>query len=179
MRCPTSRRPRPDVSRREVVVTGLGATTPLGGDVASTWEAMVAGRSGVVALTQDWAQQLPVRIAAPMKVDPGSVIDRIKLRRLDRSEAAALIAAHQAWADAGLADAGVDGERLAVVVGSGIGGAPPPLQHGDPPGGAPARQGGPPPPPQPMAQRPRPPGGLGRGGGGGGHPPARPRPPRA
>ena len=111
------------MSRRQVVVTGLGATTPLGGDVASTWEAMVAGRSGVVALTQDWAQQLPVRIAAPMKVDPGSVIDRIKLRRLDRSEAAALIAAHQAWADAGLADAGVDGERLAVVVGSGIGGA--------------------------------------------------------
>src|SRR5438874_4221983 len=123
MRCPTSRRPRPDVSRREVVVTGLGATTPLGGDVASTWEAMVAGRSGVIALTQDWAQQLPVRIAAAMKVDPGTVIDRVKLRRLDRSEAAALIAAHQAWADAGLADSGVDGERLAVVVGSGIGGA--------------------------------------------------------
>src|SRR5256886_9018557 len=123
MRCPTSRRPRPDVSRREVVVTGLGATPPLGGDVASTWEAMVAGRSGVIALTQDWAQQLPVRIAAAMKVDPGTVIDRVKLRRLDRSEAAALIAAHQAWADAGLADAGVDGERLAVVVGSGIGGA--------------------------------------------------------
>src|SRR5213082_1951620 len=118
MRCPTSRRPRPDVSRREVVVTGLGATTPLGGDVASTWEAMVAGRSGVIALTQDWAQQLPVRIAAAMKVDPGTVLDRVKLRRLDRSEAAALIAAHQAWADAG-----VDGERLAVVVGSGIGGA--------------------------------------------------------
>jgi 3-oxoacyl-[acyl-carrier-protein] synthase II len=110
-------------------VTGLGATTPLGGDVASTWEAMVAGRSGVSALTQDWAAQLPVRIAAPMKVDPSEVIERVKMRRLDRSEAAALIAAHQAWADAGLAGSdGVDGgsvdeERLAVVVGSGIGGA--------------------------------------------------------
>ena len=88
------------MSRREVVVTGLGATTPLGGDVASTWEAMVAGRSGVVAITEDWAQQLPVRIAAFMKADPGTVMDRVKLRRLDRSEAAALIAAHQAWADA-------------------------------------------------------------------------------
>jgi 3-oxoacyl-[acyl-carrier-protein] synthase II len=104
-------------------VTGLGATTPLGGDVASTWAAMVAGQSGVAALTQEWAAQLPVRIAASMKVDPSEIIDRVKLRRLDRSEAAALIAAHQAWADAGLAASGVDQERLAVVVGSGIGGA--------------------------------------------------------
>jgi 3-oxoacyl-[acyl-carrier-protein] synthase II len=111
------------VSRPEVVVTGLGATTPLGGDVASTWEAMVAGRSGVAALTQEWAQPLPVRIAAQMKVDPAGVIERVKMRRLDRSEAAALLAAHQAWADAGLAGTEVDGERLAVVVGSGIGGA--------------------------------------------------------
>ncbi len=104
-------------------MTGLGATTPLGGDVASTWEAMVAGRSGVSALTQEWATRLPVRIAAQLKVDPAEVMDRVKLRRLDRSAATALIAAHQAWADAGLADAGVDPERLAVVVGSGIGGA--------------------------------------------------------
>jgi len=112
------------MSRPEVVVTGLGATTPLGGDVASTWEAMVAGRSGVGPLTHDWAQQLPVRIAAEMKVDPAAVLDRVKLRRLDRSEAAALIAAHQAWADAGLAGGtGVDPERLAVVMGTGIGGA--------------------------------------------------------
>jgi 3-oxoacyl-[acyl-carrier-protein] synthase II len=107
----------------EVVVTGLGATTPLGGDVASTWDAMVAGRSGVGALTQEWAAQLPVRIAAQLAVDPSEVIDRVKLRRLDRSEATALIAAHQAWADAGLADSGLDPERLGVVVGSGIGGA--------------------------------------------------------
>src|SRR5689334_8429721 len=110
------------MSRREIVVTGLGATTPLGGDVASTWEAMLAGRSGVVALTEPWAPQLPVRIAATMKVDPSAVLDRVKLRRLDRAEAAALIAAHQAWDDSGLAGGGVDGERLAVVVGTGIGG---------------------------------------------------------
>ncbi|MCP3785957.1 beta-ketoacyl-ACP synthase II [Micromonospora sp. A3M-1-15] len=111
------------MSRPDVVVTGLGATTPLGGDVASTWDAMLAGRSGVSALTQEWAAQLPVRIAAQLAVDPSTVLDRVKLRRLDRSEAIALVAAQQAWADAGLADSGLDPERLAVSVGSGIGGA--------------------------------------------------------
>jgi 3-oxoacyl-[acyl-carrier-protein] synthase II len=111
------------VSRPDVVVTGLGATTPLGGDVASTWDAMLAGRSGVKAMTHEWAASLPVRIAAELAVDPAEVIERVKLRRLDRSEAVALIAAQEAWADAGLAEAGVDPERLAVSVGSGIGGA--------------------------------------------------------
>jgi 3-oxoacyl-[acyl-carrier-protein] synthase II len=84
---------------------------------------MLAGRSGVGRLTQDWAEQLPVRIAAELAVDPAETIERVKLRRLDRSEAIALVAAHQAWADAGLVDAGLDQERLAVSVGSGIGGA--------------------------------------------------------
>jgi len=111
------------MTRTDVVVTGLGATTPLGGDVASTWEAMVAGRSGVSAITADWAANLPVRIASQLMVEPSEILDRVKLRRLDRSEAIALIAAHQAWADAGLVDAGVDPYRLAVSVGSGIGGA--------------------------------------------------------
>ena len=111
------------MGRPDVVITGLGATTPLGGDVASTWDAMLAGRSGVSALTQEWAGQLPVRIAAELAVDPAEVIDRVKLRRLDRSEAIALIAGHQAWADSGLADSGLDPERLAVSIGSGIGGA--------------------------------------------------------
>ncbi|GAA1891784.1 beta-ketoacyl-ACP synthase II [Asanoa iriomotensis] len=111
------------MSRADVVVTGLGATTPLGGDVASTWDAMLAGRSGVGPLTQEWAGQLPVRIAAQLAVEPSERIDRVKLRRLDRSEAIALIAAGEAWADAGLADSGLDPERLAVSIGSGIGGA--------------------------------------------------------
>jgi 3-oxoacyl-[acyl-carrier-protein] synthase II len=111
------------MSNTDVVVTGLGATTPLGGDVASTWDAMLAGRSGVSALTQEWAAQLPVRIAAQLAVEPSAVLDRVKLRRLDRSEAIALIAAHQAWADSGLADSGLDPERLAVSFGTGIGGA--------------------------------------------------------
>ncbi|MER6594179.1 beta-ketoacyl-ACP synthase II [Micromonospora purpureochromogenes] len=111
------------MSRTDVVVTGLGATTPLGGDVASTWDAMLAGHSGVSALTQEWAGQLPVRIAAQLAVDPAGLLDRVKLRRLDRSEAIAIIAAQQAWADAGLADSGPDPDRLGVSVGSGIGGA--------------------------------------------------------
>jgi 3-oxoacyl-[acyl-carrier-protein] synthase II len=111
------------MSNVDVVVTGLGATTPLGGDVASTWDAMLSGRSGVSALTQEWAAQLPVRIAAQLAVDPADVIDRVKMRRLDRSEAIALIAAKQAWSDAGLEGSGLDPERLAVSFGSGIGGA--------------------------------------------------------
>ena len=103
------------MSNTDVVVTGLGATTPLGGDVASTWDAMLAGRSGVSALTQEWAGQLPVRIAAELAVEPSAVIDRVKLRRLDRSEAIAIVAAQQAWADAGLADSGLDPERPASI----------------------------------------------------------------
>ncbi len=111
------------MSKVDVVVTGLGATTPLGGDVASTWDALLAGRSGVGRLTLEWADQLTVKIGAQLKVDPSEVIDRVRMRRLDRSEAIALIAAKQAWADSGLEDAGLDKERLAVSLGSGIGGA--------------------------------------------------------
>ena len=80
----------------EVVVTGLGATTPLGGDVASTWEALLAGRSGVHKMTYDWAEQLPVRIAAELAQSPLEKIDRVKARRLDRSEQLALVAAREA-----------------------------------------------------------------------------------
>jgi 3-oxoacyl-[acyl-carrier-protein] synthase II len=105
----------------EVVVTGLGATTPLGGDVQSTWEALVAGRSGVSALTQQWAAQLPVRIAAQLAVEPTGTLDRVQARRLDRSEMTAILAAREAWADAG--SPGVEPERLAVSIGTGIGGA--------------------------------------------------------
>nr|BFE65858.1 beta-ketoacyl-[acyl-carrier-protein] synthase family protein [Dactylosporangium thailandense] len=105
----------------EVVVTGLGATTPLGGDVPSTWDAMLAGKSGVTPLTQEWAAQLTVRIAAQLAVEPTEKIDRVQARRLDRSEMTAIIAAREAWADAGSPD--VDKNRLAVSVGSGIGGA--------------------------------------------------------
>src|SRR3954468_18544776 len=119
------------MSNVDVVVTGLGATTPLGGDVASTWDAMLNGRSGVRLLTQEWAQQMPAKIAAELVVEPSEVIDRVKLRRLDRSEAVALIAAQQAWADSGLEGSGLDPERLAVSFGSGIGGAQTLLEQDD------------------------------------------------
>ena len=110
----------------DVVVTGLGATTPLGGDVATFWAGLLDGRSGVVALTDDWAADLPVRIAARMAVDPTEVLPRVQARRLDRSEQAAIVAARQAWADAGFEgraeDNGLDPTRVAVVIGTGIGG---------------------------------------------------------
>ena len=111
----------------EIVITGLGATTPLGGDLASTWAAMLAGRSGVSAITEEWAAELPARIAAFAAVDPSEVIDRVKARRLDRSTQLALIAAQEAWTDAGFdweAEEGtqVDPHRLSVSVASGIGG---------------------------------------------------------
>jgi 3-oxoacyl-[acyl-carrier-protein] synthase II len=106
--------------RTRVVVTGLGAITPLGADVATTWQSMLAGRSGVSALTDDWAKDLPARIAAWAAVDPATLIDRVQARRLDRFEQFGLIAAREAWTDAGAPE--VDPERLGVVVSSGIGG---------------------------------------------------------
>jgi 3-oxoacyl-[acyl-carrier-protein] synthase II len=106
--------------RTDVVVTGLGAITPLGADVASTWGGLLAGRSGVQKLTDDWAAELPVRIAAWAAADPATLLDRVQARRLDRCEQFAIVAAREAWADAGAPE--VDPERLGVVVSSGIGG---------------------------------------------------------
>ncbi len=105
----------------DVVVTGLGATTPLGGDVASTWAGMLAGENGIGPIEEEWAAQLPVRIAGRLKVEPTEVIERVQARRLDRCEQTALVAAREAWADAGTPE--VDPERLAVVIGTGTGGA--------------------------------------------------------
>ncbi|SOD86874.1 beta-ketoacyl-ACP synthase II [Streptomyces sp. Ag109_G2-15] len=114
-------------TNRTVVVTGIGATTPLGGDAASFWEALIAGKSGVSALEQDWAAELPVRIAAQIAVEPGEIIPRPQARKLDRSAQFALIAAQEAWKDAGFTakageDASVNPDRLGAVIASGIGG---------------------------------------------------------
>ena len=113
------------MSSVDVVVTGVGATTPLGGDVASTWDGLLAGRSGVSTLDADWVHkyELPVQIAAQLKVDPTEVLPRVEARRLDRSEQVAIVAARQAYSDAGLSEEAVEPERLAVIVGTGIGGA--------------------------------------------------------
>ncbi|QDY76610.1 beta-ketoacyl-ACP synthase II [Streptomyces qinzhouensis] len=114
-------------TNRTVVVTGIGATTPLGGDSASTWEGLIAGRSGARALDHEGFAELSVRIAAPAAVDPYEVLPRPVARKLDRSAQFALIAAREAWADAGFEtpageDAEVDPDRLGAVIASGIGG---------------------------------------------------------
>ncbi|MCV2489940.1 beta-ketoacyl-[acyl-carrier-protein] synthase II [Geodermatophilus sp. YIM 151500] len=107
----------------DVVVTGLGATTPLGGDVASTWEALLAGRSGVSRITDDWVKEFPAQLVARLTDDPVGRLDRVKARRLDRSQQVAVVAAQEAWESSGAADAGAAPERVAVVFGTGIGGA--------------------------------------------------------
>ena len=106
--------------KRRVVVTGLGATTPLGSDVDSTWNALIAGKSGVRLLTEEWRELLPVHFAARVHTEPADQMERVEMRRLDRSEQFALIASREAWKDAGSPD--VDKERLGVVIASGIGG---------------------------------------------------------
>jgi 3-oxoacyl-[acyl-carrier-protein] synthase II len=105
---------------RRVVVTGLGATTPLGADVDSTWTALIAGQSGVRLLTEDWRELLPVHFAARVHTEPAEQMERVEMRRLDRSEQFALVASREAWKDAGTPE--VDKERLGVVIASGIGG---------------------------------------------------------
>lgn len=104
----------------EIVVTGLGMTTPQGGDVPSTWDGLLAGTSGVRLLDAPWAADLPVRIGAPVREDPGAFLDRVARRRMDRCQQLAVVAARQAWADAGAPE--VDPDRLAVVFGTGLGG---------------------------------------------------------
>ena len=123
----------PTADRTRVVVTGLGATTPVGGTAPETWAALLAGRSGIRELTEDWAATLPVHFAGRVAVEPTEVLSRVEARRLDRSEQFALVAAREAWQDAGFttkagepvdgdAGPGLDAERVAVVFATGIGG---------------------------------------------------------
>ena len=106
---------------RRVVVTGLGAVTPLGNDVPSTWEAAVAGRSGIDFISTFDPSNFPVRIAAEVKgFDPTSVVGTKEARRLERNVVLAVAAAREAWADAGAE--GVDPARAGILVGSAIGG---------------------------------------------------------
>ena len=109
------------MTARRVVVTGLGATTPIGGDVPTTWSALLAGKSGVRLLTEDWRENLPVHFAARVAVEPADQMERVEMRRLDRSEQFALIASREAWKDAGSPD-DIPKDRLGVVIASGIGG---------------------------------------------------------
>src|SRR6202012_5489210 len=100
---------------KKIVVTGIGATSPIGGTVADSWSALLAGKSGAHTLDNDWAEkyQIPVNFAAP-------ALERTEAKRLDPSAQFALIAAREAFADAGSPE--VDPERLGVDWATGIGG---------------------------------------------------------
>ncbi len=106
----------------KVVVTGLGMTTPLGGDVSSTWEGALDGRSGVRTLENDWVEKYGLRVgfAGQVAVKPEEVLTRPETKRMDPSAQMAMVAAREAWADAGSPE--VDPDRLGAAVSSGIGG---------------------------------------------------------
>lgn len=107
---------------KKIVVTGIGATSPLGGTAPESWTALLAGESGAHTLTQDWVAELelPVTFAAEAKVRPEEVLERVESKRLDPSSQFALISAREAWADAGSPD--VDPIRVGVDYSTGIGG---------------------------------------------------------
>ncbi|MCU0528188.1 MAG: beta-ketoacyl-[acyl-carrier-protein] synthase family protein [Cyanobium sp. Prado107] len=105
-----------------IAVTGWGAVTPLGTDVAGTWNATVAGRSGISAIHDPWASDLPARIGGRITADIGAGLEPLQRRRLDRCSQLGLLAARQAWEQARPHLAGVESARVAVVIGTGIGG---------------------------------------------------------
>ena len=114
----------------DVVITGFGDTTPLGPDAPTTWQGLLEGRNGVHNLDFDWIDDVPVKFAAPAIDEPANHLSRPQARRLDRSSQLALVAAKEAWSDAGLelpepddsGSNGIDPERLAVCCATGIGG---------------------------------------------------------
>lgn len=108
----------------KIVVTGIGATSPLGGNARDTWQALLHGESGARNLTQPWVEEnsLPVTFAATIKVDPGEQLPKHEAKRLDPSSQYALIAGREAFADAGLAAGEITPERLLVDWSTGIGG---------------------------------------------------------
>ncbi len=108
-----------------VVITGFGGITPLGDDAPTTWANLLAGKSGLSTIDAEWTEELPVRFAGQVKTDLGQWISRVDSRRMDRVSQLALVAAREAWADAGYGlddENETDPERLGVSVGSGIGG---------------------------------------------------------
>ena len=107
---------------KKIVITGIGATTPLGGTAVDTWTALLAGESGATTLEQAWVAEtaIPVTFAAQARVKTADVLQRFEVKRLDPSSQFALIAGREAWADAGSPE--VEPERLAVDWATGIGG---------------------------------------------------------
>jgi len=107
-------------AQTRAVVTGAGTINPLGSSVKETWAALLDGRSGIAALEQDWAEQLPVKIAGQVTADLSEHLSTREMKRMDRCGQLALIAAREAWVQAGAPE--VDPERFAVVIGSAYGG---------------------------------------------------------
>ena len=107
---------------KKIVVTGIGASSPIGGTASETWDALLAGASGAKSLDFDWVEQydLPVTFAAKAKVSPEEVLARPVWKRLDPSSQFALVAALEAFADAGSPE--LDTDRLGVDWATGIGG---------------------------------------------------------
>jgi 3-oxoacyl-[acyl-carrier-protein] synthase II len=110
------------MSNSRIVVTGIGATSPLGGTAPESWSALLDGVSGTRTLEYDGVEkyQLPVTFAAEAKVRPDTVLERPIAKRLDPSSQLAMVAAREAWADAGSPE--VDPDRLGVDFATGIGG---------------------------------------------------------
>ena len=107
---------------QRVSIVGWGSVSPLGVDAASTWEGVIAGRSGIKALTAAWSDDLPVRIAGCVPDAATQSLEPLLLRRSDRCAQLGLLAAREAWAMASAAIGGIDPARVAVVLGTGIGG---------------------------------------------------------
>ena len=107
---------------RKVVITGLGATTPIGGDVPTMWKNALKGVSGAHTLEDDWVAkfELPVHFAARASTPATEVLSRVEAKRMDPSTQFAVVASREAWADAGITE--VDHDRLAVAFATGIGG---------------------------------------------------------
>lgn len=107
---------------RKVVITGLGATTPIGGDVPTLWKNALKGVSGTHTLTDEWVEKyaLPVHFAAKASTPATDVLSRVEAKRMDPSTQFAVVAAREAWKDSGIEE--VDHDRLAVAFATGIGG---------------------------------------------------------
>ena len=107
---------------RRVSIVGWGSVSPLGTSAASTWEGVITGRSGISALTAAWSEDLPVRLAGCVPDDAAQALEPLLLRRSDRCAHLGLLAAREAWGMASASIGGIDPARVAVVLGTGIGG---------------------------------------------------------
>ncbi|MDB4872152.1 MAG: 3-oxoacyl-(acyl-carrier-protein) synthase [Gemmatimonadales bacterium] len=110
--------------KRRVVVTGMGVITPVGNDVATTWQSLIAGKSGTAPITKFDASKFPVRFAAEVKgFNPLDYMDRKEAKRADQYTQYAVAASRQAMTDSNLVERnGMDPDRIGVIIGSGIGG---------------------------------------------------------